>query len=588
MPGEVFGPEDSNRGTRGTLGDVTTKDQSGPMRPELHLDELLSELQNQLDAIRSTRDRMPALLDAVLAVGSDLDVQTVLRRIVEAAVVLVDAQYGALGVIGEQDRLSQFITVGIDDELHRQIGSLPSGRGILGVLVKDPRPLCLHDLSQHPASYGFPPNHPPMRTFLGVPVRVRDKVFGNLYLTEKRGGGDFDEEDTSIVQALATAAGVAVENARLYSAAGQREQWVRASSEVTTQLLSGDDPADVLDLVAERACSLADADLAAVSLPRDGELVVEVIRGTDADALVGLRMPIEGSLIGRTFRTGETLNVADISAEEQTVTSLPTEANYGPVLMAALVSGGNIQGVISLARAAGGQPFSDVDQALLEAFAGHAAVALELTQQRRQTERLSLFEDRDRIARDLHDLVIQRLFASGLHLQGAIRLMEPPEAAERVHRVVDDLDETIKEIRTTIYALQSTDRSGSLSLRAELLAVTEGYVESLGFSASVRFDGLIDSGIPPRVAEHLLAVTREALSNVARHAKAQQVVVAISVREEQISLTVRDDGVGIPDEVPHSGLANLADRAAEVGGSFDARRRLDGGTELVWSAPVRW
>jgi signal transduction histidine kinase len=568
---------------------VTTEEPSGTIRPQLHLDELLSELQNQLDAIRSTRDRMPALLDAVLAVGSDLDVHTVLRRIVEAAVLLVDAQYGALGVIGEQDRLSQFITVGIDDELHRKIGTLPTGRGILGVLVKDPQPLCLTDLSQHPASYGFPANHPPMHSFLGVPVRVRNEVFGNLYLTEKRGGGDFDDADISIVQALATAAGVAVENARLYSAAQQREEWVRASAEVTTQLLSGDDPADVLDLVAERACSLADADVAAVSLPRDGHLVVEVIRGANADTTAGLHMPIEGSLVGRTFRTGETLNLVDIAAETQTAEQeIPITARYGPVLMAALGGGGKIQGVISLARAAGSKPFSDVDRALLEAFAGQAALALELAQQRRQNERLSLFEDRDRIARDLHDLVIQRLFASGLHLEGAIRLMEPPEAADRVHRVVDDLDETIKEIRTTIYALQSTDRSGSPSLRAELLAVTEGYAETLGFSPSVRFDGLIDAGIPPRVAEHVLAVTREALSNIARHAKGQQVEVALAVREEVVILTVRDDGIGLPEGVQRSGLANLADRALDVGGSFDARNRLDGGTELVWSAPARW
>jgi signal transduction histidine kinase len=355
---------------------------------------------------------------------------------------------------------------------------------------------------------------------------------------------------------------------------------------VTTQLLSGDDPADVLDLVAERACSLADADLAAVSLPHEGELVVEVMRGTDADALAGLRVPIEGSLVGQTFRMGVTLNIGDIAAAEQAVPSLPTTANYGPVLMAALVSGGDIQGVISLARAAGSQPFSDVDQALLEAFAGQAAVALELARQRRQTERLRLYEDRDRIARDLHDLVIQRLFASGLQLQGALRLMEPPAVSERVHRVVDDLDETIREIRTTIYALQSGDRTGSPSLRAELLAVTEDYAQTLGYSPSIRFDGLVDSGVPPGVAEHLPAVTREALSNVVRHARAHHVDVALSVRDEEIRLTVRDDGIGIPDGTEQSGLANLADRAAYVRGSFVARRRPGGGTEVVWSAPV--
>ena len=211
-------------------------EESGQL-PRLRLDELLDELQIRIDAVRGTRDRVNSLLEAVLSVGRELDLPQVLRQIVESAVVLVDAEYGALGVV-EGARLSEFLTVGVTEEQVKKIGPLPKGHGILGELIRHPEPLRLPEISQHPASYGFPPHHPPMRSFLGVPIRVRDEVFGNLYLTEKRDGRDFDGEDEAVLRTLAVAAGVAIENARLYKAARDRQRWMEANAEVVSALLS--------------------------------------------------------------------------------------------------------------------------------------------------------------------------------------------------------------------------------------------------------------------------------------------------------------------------------------------------------------
>ena len=243
----------------------------GPLLPHLRLDDLLAELQSRLQAVLDTRDRTHALLEAVVAVGSQLELEMVLRQIVEAAVKLVNARYGALGVIGEGGRLAEFVPVGLTEQEIATIHHWPEGRGLLGELVRNPQPLRLHDLGADARSSGFPEGHPPMRTFLGVPVRIRDEVFGNLYLTEKRGGGDFDNEDEALVLALAAAAGVAIENARLYAEARRQQQWLQANAEVTRRLLSGDAPGEVLEMVTRQALEMSGADLVVLALPAAGE-----------------------------------------------------------------------------------------------------------------------------------------------------------------------------------------------------------------------------------------------------------------------------------------------------------------------------
>jgi signal transduction histidine kinase len=551
-----------------------------------HLDEPLSELQTQLQAVIGTRDRVQALLDAVLAIGTDLDLQTVLHRIVEAAAQLVDARYGALGVIDDLHLLSQFLTVGIDEEAATRIGPLPRGGGILEVLINEPRPMRLHDLRDHPAAFGFPAHHPPMKSFLGVPIRVRNEVFGNLYLTEKQGGGDFDDEDERVVLALASAAGVAIENARLYDDVRHRERWLRASSEVTTALLSGTEPEEVLRLVAARARDLTEADFAAIVLPLGESLVIEVANGDAAEHVTGKRIDPRASLIGDAFRGGVTVAIDDVHESPDWPRNSDALDEFGPVIIVPLVAGSARHGVLWVGNLAGGRRFRDSHQVMLEAFADQAALGLELARQRRETEQLSLFRDRDRIARDLHDTVIQRLFATGMQLESSMRYMTGPEASDRVQGAVSDLDKTIKEIRSTIYSLQRSDRSPSNSLRARIVELIEELTPALGFTPTLRLEGLVDTRVSRDVAENLLPALREALSNTARHAKASRADVSVVVDEDWTTLTVSDNGLGLAADGRRSGLANLEARAVSLGGTFLAHSAPEGGAEVVWRVPV--
>jgi signal transduction histidine kinase len=568
------------------VGAVGASEHELAVTPHPRLDDLLHEVQLRLQEIVALRDRSHALLEAIIAVGSELDLSAVLRHIVEAAVALVDAEYGALGVIGD-NRLSQFLTVGVDEETHRLIGDLPSGRGILGLLIRDQQPVRLTDLSQHEASVGFPANHPPMSSFLGVPIRVRDEVFGNLYLTEKRGGDAFDEEDERVVVALAAAAGVAVENARLYDDARRRERWLQASTEVTTTLLSGTDSSDALAVVARRAREVAEAQLAAIALPSSpDDLRVQVADGRDSARLVGLTLPISGSFAGTAFTSTEPITVTELGDSDPLGKALG-RGPIGRALFVPLGGGERVRGVLCIVMPVAAQPFTGQGPQMLAGFAAQAAVALELAEARQDAERVILFEDRDRIARDLHDLVIQRLFASGMQLESSTRLIANEEAVTRVRAVVDELDVTIREIRSAIYSLQPPSREASPGLRGRLLEITRSAAEVLGFLPSLRFDGAVDTRVPDAAAEHLVAVLREALSNVTRHAHARRVEVIVEATLTEVILTVRDNGVGLPETGRRSGLTNLAERAAALGGSFTAERCAGGtGTELVWRAPL--
>jgi signal transduction histidine kinase len=363
------------------------------------------------------------LLEGVLSVSADLDLPAVLQRIISAATELVDARYGALGVLDETGtELAEFLTVGIEPDVHRAIGHLPRGHGILGLLIVDPRPIRLPDLTEHPDSYGFPPNHPPMRSFLGVPVRVRDQVFGNLYLTDKRSAEVFSDVDEELVVALAGAAGIAIENARL-----------------------------------------------------------------------------------------------------------------------------------------------------------HARV-----------RELALLHDRERIARDLHDTVIQRLFATGLSLQGAARLANRPEVVERIENAVEDLDDTVRHIRTVIFGLETAARAPAGSVRQQVMALSSEATASLGFEPRIVFEGPVDATVDETTAPELLATLREALSNVVRHAAATRVDIEVSAGDDVV-LVVEDDGRGFggPSDGPDHGLRNMRSRAEKLGGRLEVTTTENRGTRLEWRVPVK-
>ncbi|WP_431992767.1 GAF domain-containing protein [Streptomyces albogriseolus] len=557
--------------------------------PQLRLDELLEELQARLDAARGTRDRVHSLLEAVLSVGRELDLEQALHSIVEAAAALVDAEYAALGVIGpDGERLSAFHTVGVSDEQIARIGPYPEGHGILGELIRRPEPLRLAKLSDHPASYGFPAHHPPMNSFLGVPIRVRDHVFGNLYLTEKRGGQQFDEDDESVLATLAVAAGVAIDNARLYEESRLRERWLQVNAEITHTLMSGADQGGVLPLIAERAREITGSALSVVAMPVRGTdtLAVELAVGQEADAWRGVVLPLEGTLIGQAFVQRVSVNSPDLVRDARISTGLPRFEGLGPAVAVPIGSGDGVRGVVLLVRQSGGHEFSEKETEPLQVFAAQAAVAMELAERRADAEQIALLEDRDRIARDLHDLAIQRLFATGMTLQSADRFIQHEGASDRVQRAVNDLDETIKIIRSTIFGLRSREDDAAPGLRSRAVRAVGEATPLLGFAPSVRMEGLLDTHVPAETTDHVLAVLTESLANIARHARADRADVVLETDGKEVRLTVTDNGVGIPAGGRRSGLTNMAERARKLGGDMELENPGGGGARLLWYAPL--
>ncbi|MGW0512474.1 sensor histidine kinase [Streptomyces olivaceoviridis] len=560
------------------------------MSPQLRLDALLEDLQQQVVQVRGARDRVHTLLDAVLVVGSDLDLEVVLYRIVESAVALVDAQYGALGVLGEEGTIKQFVTVGMDDEAIARIGYYPRGEGILGLLIRHPEPLRLENLADHPASAGFPDGHPPMASFLGAPVRVRDQVFGNLYLTNKKSGAEFDSDDEAVLRTLAAAAGVAIDNARLYDDAHRRQRWLAASNELTRSLLSGSEPASVLESFTATVREMAGADLVTLAVPvgAKGELVIEAASGSLAEEVRGLLLPAT-TLAAKVYASGETIISEAVSADPRAEGGSASVVELGPAFFVPLGTREHVRGVLQVANVPGGALFTDAVIDMVTGFGNQAALALDVAEHRRDTERMVVLNDRDRIARDLHDLVIQRLFAGALSLQSTLgRVSDRPQVSERIQRVVNDLDDTIKIIRSTIYGLRENDqtRRGS-GLRAQLVTATERATESLGFTPALRMTGLLDTAVSAEQAEQLLAVLGEALSNAARHAHATSVDVGVEVTDSALRLHVADNGRGIDPEVTRrSGLANLRKRAEELGGTFSLSANPPSGTVVEWVVPL--
>ncbi|MEV4489687.1 GAF domain-containing sensor histidine kinase [Micromonospora coxensis] len=549
----------------------------------VRLDELLQEMLDRVGEVVTSRERLRALLDAVVGIGSDLDLRSTLQRIVQSACELVGARYGALGVIGPDRMLHDFIIHGIDEELHAKIGDLPHGRGVLGLLIDDPRPVRMPDITQHPKSYGFPPHHPPMHSFLGVPVRIRDQVFGNLYLAEKQGAPEFTEDDEEIVVALAAAAGVAIENARLYALAHRRERWLAATAEITSVLLGEVRRTDALTLVARRAREVAEAELAVVLLYDEdaGQFTVEVVDDADGAArgLVGAVLPASET----TFAGSVTERRHELVENLAQSAPWPTPVVAGPAVVSPLAAADTLHGVLVIAHRPDAARATEDDVKLLGSFAGQAALAMERARGQEERELLVVLEDRERIARDLHDVVIQRLFATGLQLQsGAMNAR--PEVAKRINAAVDDLDATIRDIRRTIFELRTPM---SAALRTEIREAVDVAAESLGFRPTLDLDGPIDSAVPDAVRPDLAAVLREALSNTVRHAEASRVAVAVRVDAGRVAVTVSDDGVGCDPAAARGGLVNLRERAERHGGEFEVRPVEPHGTELFWCVPLR-
>jgi signal transduction histidine kinase len=556
---------------------------SFPDGPKLELDELIEQLVDRARDVQRAQGRLRGLLRANESVTAQLSLADVLQHIVEAACALAGARYGALGVIGSDGGLEQFIHTGMADDLVERIGHLPEGRGLLGALISDPRPIRLAHITDDPRSSGFPAGHPPMASFLGVPIRVRGEIYGNLYLTESKAGA-FTDEDAELVRSLANSAGTAISNARLYAESGLQQRWLAASAEIGAQVLAASGE-DALHMVARRASELAAADLVTVALltPDRQHALIEISVGDGGEDLIARRLPLAKTLLGQAIESGGPLLVRGTADAGY----LSGVLEPGPMMIIPLVGTGEALGALSIVRRRGRKPFSAGDLEMAAGFANHASIALELAKARADQQRMVLLEDRDRIARDLHDHVIQQLFAIGLGLESVAGSAEPRLAGTLRDRV-DEIDRTIRQIRTTIFELRGPlGAAPSEGLRTRLLSVAAEVTPALGCSPSITFTGPVDLVVEPELADDTVACLREALTNAARHAHASAVEVTVGVEEGRLSVVVRDNGVGLAgDAGRRSGTANLAARAERRGGGLELVTPASGGTELIWKAPL--
>jgi signal transduction histidine kinase len=571
-------------GSRDESG-ASPSDVSFPDAPRLQLDQLLGELTERAHEVMTAQGRLRGLLRANAAVVAELSLPAVLRRIVTSACELLQARYGALGVIGPDGQLEQFLHVGMDEDVVERIGHLPQGKGLLGALIQDPRPIRLSRISHDPRSVGFPPGHPAMESFLGVPIRVRGVVFGNLYLTERDGGSQFTEEDEQLAAALAGTAGVAIENARLYEESERRRRWLASSTEVTRALLSADG-SEPLEMIAQRAAEDADAVVAMLLLPLgEDRLTVDVATGPLAEQLVGKVVPCDDSLAGEAIRTGRP--ILSTHPGRLLLGVHPAATPIGPLIAVPLDAGSAIIGALCVARTADSPLFTSADVDMVAGFANHAALAMELARGRADEQLLRTVEDHDRIAGDLHDHVIQQLFAVGMTLHSVAAGLSDPRQAARLAAQVETLDATIAQIRTSIYELHQP-QGAATPLRGRLVEIATTAADALGFEPGLRLKGPIDS-LPRTLADDVAAVTREALSNCARHARATLVDVAVTATSSAVTIEVADDGCGIGVPQRSSGLSNMRRRAEAHHGTLGlgpraSRDRQETGTLLVWTA----
>ena len=547
-----------------------------PDSPRSELDRVLSELVAVANDVLTTESRLRALLRANEAIVQQLDLPVVLQRIIEVAVELVGADYGALGVIATHGGLEQFIHVGIADDLAAKIGHLPEGHGILGAVITDPHAIRLAHLSADHRSVGFPASHPPMEAFLGVPVRVRDEVYGNLYLTNSE-AREFSADDEQLVTALAATAGFAIGNARLYAETALRQAWSAASAEITASLLSSE-TTDSMALISSRVLTLADAELVCVALATDdpNEVAIASATGDRAPEVEGAVLDVSGSILAEVLAGGPPRIV-----DEAAATSTLPKLALGPTLVVPLAAAGTILGVLLVSRRAGAAPFSAAELDMAADFAGQGSLSMELARARADQQRALLLEDRSRIARDLHDHVIQQLFAAGLELQ-SVALSTAGDNGPRIEGTISMLDAATIQIRTAIFALTGAPTG---AIRDQLVAVVSELGGSFATTPQVGFVGPIDLVLTGRLAHDVVAVVREGLTNVAKHASATVVSLTVSVADDVVTVEIIDNGVGISTGSRQSGVDNLRQRASLRGGSFSLAS-ADGTTRMQWTVPL--
>ncbi|MCW2831216.1 MAG: histidine kinase [Aeromicrobium sp.] len=553
--------------------------------PTLEFERVLAQLVDRADHMMRSQGRLRDLIRVNNDLTSNLDLESLLRKIVEIGTELIHAEFGAMGVIGEDKTMEQFITVGMDAETIERVGKLPEGKGLLGALIDDPSPVRLAEIADDSRSSGFPAQHPPMKSFLGVPIRVRDAVYGNLYLTDSH-HGEFSADDEELAEALAATAGIAIANARLFDDAVYREKWASALAETARRLMKDEDD-EHLGFLVDRVAELADANLVCIGLVTStgADLIIDRAVGTGAEDLVGMSFSLDEVVAGEAIRTNQPVLVRDVSVLD--AHGFEKQKLLGNAMIIPFTLGDSDAGVLSLARFSGRPDFGMRDLDMGMSFASHISVSIERAGARMIRRRVALLEERSRIARDLHDHVIQRLFATGLSLQAVAAGLDTV-AAKSVTEQIREIDASIGQIRQSIFALQRDSDVTSVSLRARVLEIVDR-IETQDTSAprpKVTFLGPVDLMADATLTDDVTAVVTEALANVVRHAEAAKVEVVISAAAGRVTVEVTDDGVGLRASPRLSGLANLRSRAESHDGSFELGPGPAGGTQLIWSVPA--
>jgi len=538
--------------------------------------------------MREVRDRKDMLLEAGLTLASELSLPIVLQRIVDLAAHVADARYGALGVIGDNGTLVEFVTTGISAKERRAIGALPTGRGVLGLLIHDPKPVRLSNIADHPVSVGFPPSHPPMRSFLGAPVQAMGRVFGNIYLAEKRNATEFSKDDEESLIVLATQAGVAIANASLYDEVRSREQWLDALRDITTRVLDGDQEGSLLESIAGHARKVAGADAATIVSVSDtpGELVVAAAVGARSSEMRGQPLPAEGSISGAVMQSGQSLSIDDVSTDSRAFQPIVRLGRHGPAVFVPLRVPGGAVGTLMVTKLKGSPRFDQRRVQLVETLADQASVAIEYGRAQTELRRLGLMEERERIAKELHDGIIQSLFAVGMGLQGTALMARSPDVTDRIENAVDELDKVIRDLRNYIFGLRPgilADRQLDQALRV----LGEEMQARSGATVAVEIDAAVAATLSGRSAE-IIQLTREALSNVARHSQATRASLRLARRGSKAVLLVEDNGVGFDTGADSKGfgMANMQARAAGLGGSLEVKSETGKGTTLRITFPI--
>ena len=490
-------------------------------------------------------------------------------------------------MIGADGLLEQFVHVGLSESEAAAIGDLPKGLGLLGALIKDPQPIRLAKLSTDGRSSGFPAPHPPMESFLGVPIRVKGELFGSLYLTE-HSRGEFAAHDEDLLLAFSTTAGTAIANAQLYEESRQRQQWLQSSAEIIALILSPDKQVDPLRLIVERVGRLADADTAMLVLPMpDTDLLrMAVVVGHAASELVDQTYPAAGSLVGLAMSTGQGVHADAPSELSRNSLSVQEVLDVGAAMAVPWIGGTGAVGALGLTRRRGRRPFTTADLEMAHVFANHAGIAMDLEVARTDQQRLAILEDRDRIAYDLHDHVIQRLFATGLSVQSMASVKPGTDLGPRFARIVTDIDDTIRQLRSSIFELQRTETT-SAGVRTSVLKVVHQTAPMLGFEPSIRFVGPCDTAVSEALIPVVEAVVREAITNAAKHAQATELQIAITAAAGMLTVEITDNGIGLGSASRRSGLSNLKRRAQKLGGTLTIDQHQEIGSQIRWAIPLR-